>query len=71
VRRSRYRKACSAGVFRRFGEAWNPPNTVFGRNNGPTAPLRRGDFRVGEEILKLLSLPAGRRPIAGEPLPDD
>jgi len=71
VRRSRYRKACSAGVVRRFGEAWDPPNTVFGRNNGPAAPLRCGDFRVGEKILKLLLVPAGRHPITIEPLPDD
>jgi len=71
VRRSRYHKANSAGFFWRFDEPRNPPDTISARNNGPTAPLRRRDLRVGEKILKLLSLPAGRRPVAGEPLPHD
>src|SRR5439155_25376169 len=70
VRRSRYRKARSARFFRRLGESGDPPNTVFARNNGPAAPLRRRDFRVGEEILKLLSR-APCYPIAVVPLPDD
>src|SRR6185503_7922654 len=63
MRRSRYRKPGSARCFRRFGKPGDPPNGVIARNNGPAAPLRRRDLRVGEKILKLLSRPT-HHPIA-------